>query len=82
MMNDALKYIRNALDLKDQFFEEQLEKMPKQLDFFTFCDMVESLCFTPSQLRMAITRTEPNTVGLKVVTSLVSTEFLAKFFSD
>jgi hypothetical protein len=31
---------------------------------------------------MAITRTEPNTVGLKVVTSLVSTEILAKFFTD
>jgi len=34
-----------------------------------FKQVVENICLTPSQLRMAITRTEPSEVGFKIATS-------------
>ena len=49
--------------------EEIATRLPPQLTFNEFRSVAESLCFTSSQLRMAITRTEPSAAGLKVVTS-------------
>lgn len=69
MMNQSLKFLRYAFDMKEQFLEEFIENIPAQLTFDEFKSVVEALCFTPSQLRMAITRTAPSSVGLKLVNS-------------
>ena len=52
------------------------DKLLDDLDFFDFCDVVKTLCFTPSMLRMKITKTPPSKLGKKIVISNVSTVIL------